>query len=93
MPPTLCKRVETVPSEQSKAGIEYEAANGQSVLKLGMNQLDVMTAGYNWARRIGFQFLMCISHYLHRGRSGTWDTGVCWSTLGVIQKISILEIG
>ena len=54
MPPSICQHVEAVPSEQSKAGVEYEVANGQAIPNLGKKELDVLTEGSNFAKRIDF---------------------------------------
>ena len=55
MPRKMLEHVALEPSEMSRQGLEYEAANGGALPNLGQRRLDCMTPGSNFAKDITFQ--------------------------------------
>ena len=55
MPKWLCEHIPMEPSQMSKQGLEYEAANGGALPNLGQRRLDVMTPGSNRKKGITSQ--------------------------------------
>ena len=55
MPSGLCMGIPIVDNDLSRAGVEYEVANGESIPNLGERQCQVMTAGSMIPKKITFQ--------------------------------------
>ena len=55
IPKSMCSIIPIVPSEQSKRGMEYEVANGQSIKNLGERRCEMWTEGATTAKRIDMQ--------------------------------------
>ena len=55
MPKSLCQGISIVESPESKAGVEYEVANGASIPNLGQRRCEIMTVGNLEAKKLSFQ--------------------------------------
>ena len=55
MPAGMCMGISIFDNALSKAGVEYEVANGESIPNLGERRCEVMTPGSPTAKRITFQ--------------------------------------
>ena len=55
MPRKCCEGISILQNALSRAGVEYEVANGAGLLNLGERQCEVMTAGSDVPKRIVFQ--------------------------------------
>ena len=55
MPSGLCPGVSIVDNDLSKSGVEYEVANGESIVNLGESRCKVMTVGSMIPKQITFQ--------------------------------------
>jgi len=55
MPPGLCMGIPIFDNDLSRAGVEYEVANGESIPNLGERQCQVMTVGSMTPKKITFQ--------------------------------------
>ena len=55
MPYELCKHIGVVESAQSRDGVEYEVANGQSIPNLGERRCQIMTPGSMVPKLLTFQ--------------------------------------
>ena len=55
MPPGLCMGIPIFENDLSRAGVEYEVANGESIPNLGERQCQVMTVGSMTPKKIVFQ--------------------------------------
>ena len=55
MPSGICLGIPIVDNDLSRAGVEYEVANGESIPNLGERQCQVMTVGSMTPKKITFQ--------------------------------------
>ena len=55
MPVSSCSSIFTVPSNQSKAGMSYEVADGGDIPNLGKRKCLMLTPGCHFPRKIIFQ--------------------------------------
>ena len=55
MPVGICMGISILQNAQTRAEVEYEVANGQTIPNLGERKCEVMTAGSSIPKRITFQ--------------------------------------
>ena len=55
MPRSMCSHIEVVPSEQSKAGVEYQVASGLDIPNLGERRCEIFAEGNSKSMLMHFQ--------------------------------------